>query len=752
MRSLVPALTLALTHVTTLTQTRLRDLWSCLWSGKPRRQDHLRWLYAPDLVTFGYALRTTITSLIALGIALWWELGSPQWAALTVWMVAQGTRGKSVAKARWHMFGMVVGTICAVALVAAFPQAPVLFIVALAVGIGLFCFVGTLLPGPATMTNYRIHGMRASGFTYAIIALDGIADPEHIFQIAMARATYIVLGIVLESTVSSLFQFRLGERARDRLTHNFLTAIDGAARALAALLAGDAQVLSKARGLFSTITSLSDQIEFAEVEMGRHHGHEGDHARAALARVAVLLSRGLDMAALMHMPDCVPGDAFHATADRVRAFLLDLPARLEERDIGPSLQRLAALRADCRQAVAESLGTEMGSDTLPPVATDDAATLHHQHQRILHHGLDAMLEDLEQAIIQFEASLHPLPHDHFHYRIKTFRDWQQAVANSLRASVTIFGAGVIWITTGWSDGLLFLMFVSIVCSLFSTLEKPALATQAFLTGAFWAVGAAGVLVLWALAKPTTYEIMALCFSLPMLAGGLAFAYPTIVLAAVSYNLFLPILVGPGNQSRLDEIAFFNTAMPLILALWYAMWTFRLVLPFDTNAMRWQMRTGILKGLRLLARSRTLPTTLYVVERNVDRFVRLLTNTEATPEPVVDAYLKGILSAMSIGLNVIRLRAILARNVLPACSHQVIEEVMGRMAQFSGRYGGHYGRTARSAKLAINRIVGEAGRESNLAVRMEMDRALASLTVISYELDTNQMFFDASSPYLDAVFG
>jgi uncharacterized membrane protein YccC len=747
----VPSLTLALIHALTLAQTRLRDLWSRLWPGAPRRQDHLRWLYAPDLLTFGYALRTTITSLVALGIALWWELGSPQWAALTVWMVAQGTRGKSVAKARWHMFGMVVGTVCAVALVAAFPQSPVLFIVALAVGIGLFCFVGTLLPGPATMTNYRIHGMRASGFTYAIISLDGIADPQHIFQVAMARATYIVLGIVLESSVSALFQFRLGERARERLAHNFLTAIDGAARSLAALLAGDAQVLLQARGLFTTITSLSDQIEFAEVEMGRHHGHEGDHARAALARVAVLLSRGLDMAALMHVPDCVPGDAFHATADRVRAFLLDLPARLEDGDISPTLRLLGELRADCRQDVAESLGMEMGSDAAPPVAIDEAGALQYQHQRVLHHALDAMLEDLEQAIIQFEASLHPLPHDHFHYRIKTFRDWQQAVANSLRASVTIFGAGVIWIATGWSDGLMFIMFVSIVCSLFSTLEKPALATQAFLTGALWAVGAAAVLVLWALAKPTTYEIMALCFSLPMLAGGLAFAYPTIVLAAVSYNLFLPILVGPGNQSRLDEITFFNTVMPLILALWYAMWAFRLVLPFDTNAMRWQMRTGILKGLRLLARSRTLPTAVYVVERNVDRFVRLLTNAEQTPQPVIDAYLKGILSAMSIGLNIIRLRTIVARNALPPHSHQAIDAVMGRMTQFSGRYGGHYGRTARAAKLAIARITGESARESNLAVRMEMDRALVSLVVISYELDTNRTFFDASSPYLDPAF-
>lgn len=46
--------------------------------------------------------------------------------------------------------------------------------------------------------------------------------------------------------------------------------------------------------MFGPILSINDQIEFSEAEMGPH-GHEGDHARAALAAVSVLLSRGLGM-------------------------------------------------------------------------------------------------------------------------------------------------------------------------------------------------------------------------------------------------------------------------------------------------------------------------------------------------------------------------------------------------------------------------------------------------------------------------
>lgn len=332
--------------------------------GRPRRLDHFRWLYAPDFLSFGYAVRTTISSLIALGIALWWELGSPQWAALTVWMIAQGTRGKSIAKARWHMFGMVVGTICAVTLVACMPQAPLLYVLFLAAGIGGFCFIGTLLPGPPTMTNYRIHGMRASGFTYAIIALDGAAAPHHIFDIAMARATYITLGIVVETVISSLFQYRLENRAKNRLAANFVQAFGGATRTLISTIKGDRQAVVSSSDVFGTILTLSDQIEFAEIEMGKHH-HEGDHARAALAAMTVLLSRGMELLALQGTV-AEKGSDFQQIIEQTERFLQVLPDRLQaDMSAVPVLAELVQLQGLCRSMAALCLEAEMTAAVRP---------------------------------------------------------------------------------------------------------------------------------------------------------------------------------------------------------------------------------------------------------------------------------------------------------------------------------------------------------------------------------------------------
>lgn len=91
-----------------------------------------------------------------------------------------------------------------------------------------------------------------------------------------------------------------------------------------------------------------------------------------------------------------------------------------------------------------------------------------------------------------------------------------------------------------------------------------------------------------------------------------------------YNLFLPILVGPINQGRMDEIMYFNTAMPLLLAMMFCMWMYRVFLPYDPDGLRWDMRVNILRGLRRLAGQRRPPAVTEIIGRSVDGFVRLST--------------------------------------------------------------------------------------------------------------------------------
>ena len=103
---------------------RLLAAWQELpthWGGK------LAWLVAPSWGDVAFAVRSALAAGLSLVIAMAMELDSPQWAPLTVWVVAQSSRGESLSKARWRIAGTLLGCCVAVGLIAAFPQSPALF-------------------------------------------------------------------------------------------------------------------------------------------------------------------------------------------------------------------------------------------------------------------------------------------------------------------------------------------------------------------------------------------------------------------------------------------------------------------------------------------------------------------------------------------------------------------------------------------------------------------------------------------------
>ena len=103
------------------------------------------WIFTPSLDGFLFALRTTIAACLSLGIALWLELDSPIWAPMTVWSVAQLSRGESLSKARWRIIGTLTGGVAALVFVGIYPQAPWLFFPLIALWIGLCSGLATFV-------------------------------------------------------------------------------------------------------------------------------------------------------------------------------------------------------------------------------------------------------------------------------------------------------------------------------------------------------------------------------------------------------------------------------------------------------------------------------------------------------------------------------------------------------------------------------------------------------------------------------
>jgi uncharacterized membrane protein YccC len=99
----------------------------------------------------------------------------------------------------YQIFGTAAGAVAALLLVALFAQTPELFVLALATWIGACTGVAT------SARNFRAYASVLAGYTAAIIAVSAVSAPLHAFDIAVARFLCIVLGILVEATLTTIF-------------------------------------------------------------------------------------------------------------------------------------------------------------------------------------------------------------------------------------------------------------------------------------------------------------------------------------------------------------------------------------------------------------------------------------------------------------------------------------------------------------------------------------------------------------------
>ncbi|GBQ17053.1 FUSC family protein [Komagataeibacter rhaeticus] len=688
-----------------------------------------RWLYAPRAVDLGFAVRTTIAALLALVLALWMEMDDPQWAPMTTWIVAQNSRGQSLSKARWRLLGTLGGAVVGVGLIAALPQASWLLFPVLAAWVGVCCGLATFL------RNFHSYALVLMAFTSGLIALNAANAPQDVFAIALSRSTYIFLGILCESGLASIFAPRLADVARREIGRRVAAAIAQAGQALEGMLAGQEAGFLRSRALLGSVFSVSDQIEFSEVEM-RHRTHAGDHARAALASVAVVMSRGLGLVARMHETALPPAFAAplamaQGLARRVRADMSapDPVARI------PALRgRIRAIGAECRQQlVNDIIAASM------PDPQGGAATQRHLDGYVLNASLGVLLARLDAALAHLAATQGTGAHDHFRFSTPAWRDRTDAWHNGLRSAGAVLAGGLVWECTGWPDGATFAMFVVVTCSRFAANENPLRDSLGFLRGAVWAVVVAAFLTFVVLPGQAVWETLVLSLFVPMMVGGLALRDGRTVGTAAPYNNFLPFMVYPGNQSRLDELTFFNTNSAVVLGIWCSVLVFRLVLPFDPDAERWHMRRQMVADLRRIARAPTIPDTAAWVTTLTARFARLVRHAPLS-DAQTNAYLDGVLATMTVGLDLIRLRRLLARRTLPPALHRAVGDLLAAFAAWRGQ---PPVTLARMAATVLAQARAQAGREANLSTRLEMGWCAAYLEILARELVAHARFFDTT---------
>ncbi|MHC2086099.1 FUSC family protein [Methylobacterium sp. CM6244] len=153
-----------------------------------------------------FGIRTALTALAVLWLAMWLQLDNPRWAAWTVMSLALPTRGQVGLKGLWRIGGTMLGLVAGVAAVALLAQQPVAMGLFLALWCGLNSYIGGRLPGLAS------YGAALSSLTAALVVALSASAPLDIFETALMRGVAIMIGVGGVYAASALAESLEGPR------------------------------------------------------------------------------------------------------------------------------------------------------------------------------------------------------------------------------------------------------------------------------------------------------------------------------------------------------------------------------------------------------------------------------------------------------------------------------------------------------------------------------------------------------------
>lgn len=139
-----------------------------------------------------YALRNSLAMCLSLWLAFVLQLDSPYWAMTSAAVVSFPTVGGVISKSLGRVLGSLLGAMAAVMITGFGISDPWLFTFLIALWLGLCTYISN------HYQNNVAYAFALAGYTAAIIAFScvNVAEAEHIFDIAQARVSEVIVGIL----------------------------------------------------------------------------------------------------------------------------------------------------------------------------------------------------------------------------------------------------------------------------------------------------------------------------------------------------------------------------------------------------------------------------------------------------------------------------------------------------------------------------------------------------------------------------
>ncbi|MEI9416568.1 FUSC family protein [Mesorhizobium sp. Cs1321R2N1] len=614
-----------------MTWARLKTYFETSLAGltQPTRSD---WIFA---------LRTVSAGMIALLVAYALKLDHPQWAMMTVFIVAQPVAGMVLAKGFYRLLGTLAGGIAAVGITTAFGTGPWILVTVLAVWIGICTFVSSLLRNP------EAYGAALAGYTAMIIGLPAFGQPHLVVDLAVARCAEIVLGIVCAGLTSRLI---LPKLASDAIISRLKRCIlDLATYAGGAFSGGDrATLIGLHRKLVADTQTLGEMRAYARLEAASF----APRAHPVRHTIGQLLS-ALSAARALYSHAAPKNAALIPVRSELQALVSELaakPGALD--DTSPWLARLDAISIRARQIPDAS--TEQGEDrvgtiTRLTIAADFAEAL----KQVLR-GLDALRAPVSRR--RGPGSRQPA--------LVVHRDYPGAARNAIRAALATLLVAAFWLTTKWSEAAGTVILVAVVSSLFAARPDPVQVSWGFFKGTLLALPFAFLVGQIALPALPGFGWFMLFVVPIMVPAALAMANPRYVGVATAFAINFLAFLSPHQAMTYDPGPFFAGSASILVGILLAIGVFIVVFPADPWLAADRIVRAMREDLARLCLHERLPRRSAFESLAYDRVNQLMPLVQNSGRKG-EAVLGGGVASVTVGLEILRLRNASQNHAIPS---------------------------------------------------------------------------------------
>lgn len=663
-----------------------------------------------------YSVKTFAASMLALYLALKFQLPRPYWAMASVYIASNPFVGATTSKALYRSLGTLLGASAAVFLLPPLGQTPMLFSLAIAVWMGVMLYLAI---SDRTAKSYVF---LLAGYTLPLIALPTVNNPATVFDVAIARFEEITLGVICAAVVNTLI---LPSKLAPVLAERTIAWFDDAAFYAAEALGGRAtgQVLSDTRQrMAATINAL--ELLLSQLS---HDGTRPDvlrKARELHGRMSVLLPIISALADPLRVfrQSALPAEAaITRVVDDVLGWIDDTrhhPGDHDDAEIARGAARLQAA----------FIALEPSADTLK---TWEGAIVSSVLWRL------RLLVELWQDCVTLQHAIAADRRDPFkpafrHWRFggtEPFFDRGIMLFSTISAISAVFVACMLWIVTGWQDGAGGASLAAVACCFFAALDDPAPSVFKFFTSTAASVVVAGLYIFVVLPQVHDFPMLVVLFAVPFILVGTLIPQPRFALATmlVAVNTATFISIQSAYDSNVE--LFLNSNLSGLVGLVFAyVWT-RVTRPFGADLAARRIIASSWRDLVAAASPHEIEAQRPMAARMFDRLMQLLPrlgSSDSHAHPSVDS-----LRDLRIGLNTLDLQV--ERDKVRPSLRSAIDHVLREVRLHFERCLAHGGRIAPPAALltAIDVALDGAVNVPTEVVQRDSMHALVSLRLAAF---------------------